>query len=175
MPPDGKAASFKILRVFPTPSNDSDQQAATNKSSFKITNVFKTASNDGNKNWTKAWPFDEDLIFNNLDQTVFLKRRICNWIHLSKENCTSAHKDKETSESRKKRHGWHRFFFQSKEIGQDGGEKKSSGSKGNGEKVHEPEGDLKVHIFTNERIWVFLLFHLSHISRECNLNFFLAD
>ena len=43
-------------------------------------------------------------------------------------------------------------FFQSKVIGQDGGEKKSSGSKGNGEKVDEPEGDLKVHIFTNERI-----------------------
>ena len=50
MPPDGKAASFKILRVFPTPSNDSDQQAATNKSSFKITNVFLTPSNDENKN-----------------------------------------------------------------------------------------------------------------------------
>ena len=33
-------------------------------------------------------------------------------------------------------------FFQSKEVGQDGGEKKSSGSKGNGEKVDEPEGDL---------------------------------
>ena len=48
--PDGKAASFKILRVFPTASNDSDQRAATNKSSFKITNVFPTASNDGNKN-----------------------------------------------------------------------------------------------------------------------------
>ena len=40
-------------------------------------------------------------------------------------------------------------FFQSKEVGQDGGEKKSSGSKGNGEKVDEPEGDLQVHIFIN--------------------------
>ena len=42
-------------------------------------------------------------------------------------------------------------FFQSKEVGQDGGEKKSSGSKGNGEKVDEPEGDLQVHIFINSR------------------------
>ena len=41
-------------------------------------------------------------------------------------------------------------FFQSKEIRQDGGEKTSSGSKGNGEKVDEPEGDHKVNIFTNK-------------------------
>ena len=95
--PDGaerKPTSFKITNVFLTPSNDSDQQAAT---SFKITNVFPTPSNDENKNWTKTWPFDEDLIFYNFDQTLFLIGRICNSIHLPKENCASAHKDKETS------------------------------------------------------------------------------
>ena len=62
-------------------------------------------------------------------------------------------------------------FFQSKEIRQDGGKKTSSGSKGNGEKVDEPEGDLQVHIFINSRRWVFRIFHLSHISSECDLKF----
>ena len=57
-------------------------------------------------------------------------------------------------------------FFQSKVIGQDGGEKKSSGSKGNGEKVDEPEGDLKVHIFTLMSVYEFFSSFISLIFPE---------